>query len=226
MKTEKIITATVIAVLLAAAPVTHTSAQDFIVIEALIENHKVLSDKMAERNKLETGLLGTAVMNKQETEQYHTVLDQLKKRFSGAFSNLTFAADVANLTTLGYKAIQSMENAVSEGIKMSVQFPMLMPVGTEMLSLIGDQIEDIVKLGGMVLSNGTGVVLATNEERTQFTFMMREKIERIKALADNYNELCFFLRVFGINDKETTNEVYRELSGQKVLEKYYELLKE
>ena len=101
MKTEKIITATVIAVLLAAAPVTRTSAQDFIVIEALIENHKVLSDKMAERNKLETGILGTAVLNKQETEQYHTVLDQLKKRFSGAFSNLTFAADVANLTTLG-----------------------------------------------------------------------------------------------------------------------------
>jgi len=158
------------------------NAESFIVLEALIQNHKTLSNRLKERVGIETGVLAATTLVEENTDDYQDIIKTMQNRVEGSFANVHFAADLAVLTMMAVKTAQKSSDAVDLALDKVGDNPLLIPATAEVVNRSGQCISNIYKLVSMVATAGTGVVLATNEDRTQFCFMIRSNLLEIQHM--------------------------------------------
>lgn len=192
----------ILTMLVAIQPV---AADSLIILEALVQSHKSLSNKLRDRTTVETSVMGSTTLTTNKTGNYEEILEDMHTRYSGSLSNIHFAADVASLTTLAVKTIRACENSIDRTIDLAAKYPVLLVFGTKALDYTGMQITGIYQLLAMVVTGGTGVVLASNEDRAQFCFMVRTKLMNIQAVMRELMGLCNHWESFGGLNLEEQN---------------------
>lgn len=187
------------------AAIQPVAADSLIILEALVQSHKSLSNKLRDRNNIETTVLGSTTLTTNNTEDYEQILDDMHTRYAGSFSNTHFAADVASLTSLAVNTIRSCENSIERTIDLADKYPVLLVYGTKALDYTGMQITGIYQLLAMVVTGGTGLVLASNEDRAQFCFMVRTKLMNIQAVMRELMTLCNSFELYQSYETDDVN---------------------
>ena len=200
------------------ASTTTVQADNFLVHEALIANHKSLSGKLRNRSLAEASVTVATKNTTDETDDYKGIISDMQNRVEGAFSNVQFYADLAVLTNMAVKTADMCTDGIGRAIEKSVKFPILLPYADYGVRMLGVHINGIYKLIAMVVTGGTGVVLATNEDRTQFCFMIRTKLQEIQSLAQELKMLTYKCEMgIGFSDAEIQQTV-EVLLGSKMEE--------
>lgn len=163
---------------------------EFVVLETLIDNHKKLSNQLRNRSIVDAAVAVETIAVENRTTDYENMVDTLQKRVEGVFSGVQFGLELANLTLLAVKVADTSTDAVSLAADVGTRYPLAWIYGAHALEESGRVISDIYKLVAMVASGGTGVVLATNEDRTQFCFMIRSKILRLQDIMSRLSRNC------------------------------------
>lgn len=180
-------------------------ADSKLVLESLILNHIRLSNRLQSRNAIETSVMGATNITTNRTDDYEVILDDLHTRVAGAFSNIQFAADIAILTTQTVKTAKLCEDAIDKAIDISFKHPGILIHATQALNETGMYIKSMYKLLAMVVTGGTGLVLANNEDRTQFCFMIRTKLMCIQSIMNNLIQLTEVIKFNDLYNKENGN---------------------
>lgn len=180
-------------------------ADSKLVLESLILNHIRLSNRLQSRNAIETSVMGATNITTNRTDDYEVILDDLHTRVAGAFSNIQFAADIAILTTQTVKTAKLCEDAIDKAIDISFKHPGILIQATQALNETGMYIKSMYKLLAMVVTGGTGLVLANNEDRTQFCFMIRTKLMCIQSIMNNLIQLTEVIKFNDLYNKENGN---------------------
>lgn len=180
-------------------------ADSKLVLESLILNHIRLSNRLQSRNAIETSVMGATNITTNRTDDYEVILDDLHTRVAGAFSNIQFAADIAILTTQTVKTAKLCEDAIDKAIDISLKHPGILIQATQALNETGMYIKSMYKLLAMVVTGGTGLVLANNEDRTQFCFMIRTKLMCIQSIMNNLIQLTEVIKFNDLYNKENGN---------------------
>ena len=203
--------------LLIAATTTIVRADNFIVLEALISSHKSLSNKLRARTTAEAAVTVATKNTADETDSYKDIIIDMQNRVEGAFSNVQFAADLAVLTNMAVKTADMCTDGIGHGIDQSLKHPILLPYADYAVTSLGVHINGIYKLIAMVVTGGTGVVLATNEDRTQFCFMIRTKLQEIQNIARELKMMTYRCEMFGnIAGEKDVQGVVDVLRGSKM----------
>ena len=158
------------------------AADNILVLEGLIESHKTLSNRLKNRSTVE-GTVAVAT-NRQTniTDDYENDVVSMQKRIEGAFASVQFTADLAVLTSMAIKTTKLSTRAIDAALDAVGDNPLIIFAAEQALNRSGQCIQSIYKLMAMVVGSGTGVVLATNEDRTQFCFMVRTKLLEIQDI--------------------------------------------
>ena len=178
----KRLTTIIITLLFLAAPV---AAESFVVLEALVQSHKSMSNKLRDRNNIEISVLGATNMTTNRTEEYQDNIIEMQKRIEGSFASVQFASDLAVLSSMAVKVARLSEDAVDFALDNATDNPLIIPATVKVVERTGQCVNTIYRLVAMVASSGTGVVLATNEDRTQFCFMIRTKLYEIQQMMES-----------------------------------------
>ena len=203
--------------LLIAATTTIVRADNFIVLEALISSHKSLSNKLRARTTAEAAVTVATKNTADETDSYKDIIIDMQNRVEGAFSNVQFAADLAVLTNMAVKTADMCTDGIGHAIDQSLKHPILLPYADYAVTSLGVHINGIYKLIAMVVTGGTGVVLATNEDRTQFCFMIRTKLQEIQNIARELKMMTYRYEMFGnIANEKDVQGVVDVLRGSKM----------
>ena len=141
----------------------------------------------------------------------------MQNRVEGAFSNVQFAADLAVLTNMAVKTADMCTDGIGHAIDQSLKHPILLPYADYAVTSLGVHINGIYKLIAMIVTGGTGVVLATNEDRTQFCFMIRTKLQEIQNIARELKMMTYRCEMFGnIANEKDVQGVVDILRGSKM----------
>ena len=202
--------------LLIAATTTIVRADNFIVLEALISSHKSLSNKLRARTIAEAAVTVATKNTADETDSYKGIITDLQNRVEGAFSNVQFVADLAVLTNMAVKTADMCTDGIGHAIDQSLKHPILLPYADYAVTSLGVHINGIYKLIAMVVTGGTGVVLATNEDRTQFCFMIRTKLQEIQNIARELKMMTYRCEMFGGIEQQEVQGVIDILKGSKM----------
>lgn len=170
-------------------------AQDLLVLEALIANHKTRSNALRNRAALIGQGAGLATIEKERGEEYDEVLDILSNRFGGMVANITFGADIAaigvmtkDVTELEGKAFRITSNAFTDNQDL---FVIGLGVNREFTNILKRMAWRIA----YVVSSGLSVTMATPEQRKQFTTQTSEDLRDMRDL------LRSFIRFASIQDE-------------------------
>ena len=170
-------------------------AQDLLVLEALIANHKTRSNALRNRAALIGQGAGLATIEKERGEEYDEVLDILSNRFGGMVANITFGADIAaigvmtkDVTELEGKAFRITSNAFIDNQDL---FVIGLGVNREFTNILKRMAWRIA----YVVSSGLSVTMATPEQRKQFTTQTSEDLRDMRDL------LRSFIRFASIQDE-------------------------
>ena len=165
---------------------TTACAQDFILLELLIKNHKERSNKLKSRSVLRTEGYGTTVIEKNKTEAYEDVLDKLSNRMGGLMSYAAFAADVYVLEQLAEEVVH-LEGKATQITGEALLFDQsLVNVGLNIQNEFSKMIGRITKRCIYLVSSGLGVTMATQEQRKQFTDQTGEDLRQMRNILRNY----------------------------------------
>lgn len=162
----------------------------FVVLETLIENHKTLSNQLRKRSIVDAAVAVETIGVENRTTEYEHIVDTLQKRVEGVFSGVQFGLEITNLSMLAVKTADLSTDAVSLAADVGTRYPLAWLYGAQALTESGRVISDIYKLVAMVAGGGSGVVLATNEDRTQFCFMIRSKILHLQNVMAALSRNC------------------------------------
>ena len=165
---------------------TTACAQDFILLELLIKNHKERSNKLKSRSVLRTEGYGTTVIEKNKTEAYEDVLDKLSNRMGGLMSYAAFAADVYVLEQLAEEVVSLESKAVQLTGDAALFDQSLVNVGLNIQNEFSKMIGRITKRCIYLVSSGLGVTMATQEQRKQFTDQTGEDLRQMRNILRNY----------------------------------------
>ena len=165
---------------------TTACAQDFILLELLIKNHKERSNKLKSRSVLRTEGYGTTVIEKNKTEAYEDVLDKLSNRMGGLMSYAAFAADVYVLEQLAEEVVSLESKAVQFTGDAALFDQSLVNVGLNIQNEFSKMIGRITKRCIYLVSSGLGVTMATQEQRKQFTDQTGEDLRQMRNILRNY----------------------------------------
>ena len=182
---NKIINA-LLAVMTLNVMMTTACAQDFILLELLIKNHKERSNKLKSRSVLRTEGYGTTVIEKNKTEAYEDVLDKLSNRMGGLMSYAAFAADVYVLEQLAEEVVSLESKAVQLTGDAALFDQSLVNVGLNIQNEFSKMIGRITKRCIYLVSSGLGVTMATQEQRKQFTDQTGEDLRQMRNILRNY----------------------------------------
>lgn len=191
------------------------SAYRFVVLETLISNHKSLSNKLKERGLIEASVMAATDITTDHTEDYQDIIKTMQKRIEGSFANVQFAADLASLTSMAVKTAQKSANAVDYALENIVGNPLIIPATVHVVERSGQCINTIYKLVSMVASAGTGIVLATNEDRTQFCFIIRSKLLEIQYLMDSLMQVTMGSNLISTGNSGDHQRIRQILMGIK-----------
>ena len=158
------------------------TAGKFLVLEAMIASHKSLSNKLKNRNLTEASVMAATQTTTNNTEDYDEIIVTMQKRIEGSFASVQFVADLTALTAMAVKTAKLSTDAVELALDKADKNPLLVEGAAYALNRSGQCINVIYQLIAMVASSGTGVVLATNEDRTQFCFMIRSKLLEVQDI--------------------------------------------
>ena len=164
---------------------------EFLVLEALISNHKTLSNKLRDRITVDGSLALLTDIVADSTDVYRDDIVTMQKRVEGALSGVQFASEIAYLTMTAGDVAQHLASAMDEAIRVSYKHPTLLEMTVLSTQEAGNLIGDIYKLVSMVAGGSTGVVLATNENRSQFCQMVRDKLMRLDNVARNMSQMAY-----------------------------------
>ena len=207
---------------------TNVVAQDFILLETLIDNHKTLSDKLKKRNMVEAAVAVETQQVENNSSDMKEIVKKLSNRMEGALENVQFAADVAVLTSKAIKVTQRSIEIADYALKLAPKNPEIVLEGANVVDRIGQQVNTVVKLAGMVVTNGVGVSLATNEQRMQFCMIVRDCLATMEGILYNYELYCWVSsvnnnsseRIFeilkGWNDKGSFDKTVKMLDRMKL----------
>ena len=173
-----------LAVLLA-APAVQIQAESvyrFAVLEALIANHKALSNRLRDRRDIDMTVTVATYRTTDETDNYEEMVRTMQQRIEGAQSNVQFSLDLASLTSMAVKTAQLSSDAVGYALDKAGDNPLIIDATVQVVNQTASCINTIYKLVAMAASSGSNVVLATNEDRTQFCFIIRTQLQRIQNL--------------------------------------------
>lgn len=215
-------------ILLTFASTVAVQADNLLVLEALIANHKSLSNKLRNRGLIEGSLTVATKNTTNETDDYKVIISDMQNRVEGAFSNVQFYADLAVLTNMAIKTADVCTNGIGRAIDKSIEHPILLPYASYALDIMGMHINGIYKLIAMVATGGAGVVLATNEDRTQFCFMIRTKLMEIQRIAQEMKMMTYRCEMFGGVSETQVNKMMEVMKGsliQEAHDKALEVLK-
>ncbi len=201
-----------------AAITTTVRADNFLVLEALITSHKTLSNQLRARTAAEAAVTVATKTTSDETDSYKGIITDLQNRVEGAFSNVQFVADLAVLTNMAVKTADMCTDGIGRAIDQSLKHPILLPYADYAVTSLGVHINGIYKLIAMVVTSGTGVVLATNEDRTQFCFMIRTKLQEIQNIARELKMMAYRCEMFGGIEQQEVQGVIDILKGSKMEE--------
>lgn len=172
-----------LAVLLA-APAVQMQAESvyrFAVLEALIANHKALSNRLRDRRDIDMTVTVATYRTTDETDNYEEMVRTMQQRIEGAQSNIQFSLDLASLTSMAVKTAQLSSDAVGYALDKAGDNPLIIDATVQVVNQTASCINTIYKLVAMAASS-SNVVLATNEDRTQFCFIIRTQLQRIQNL--------------------------------------------
>ena len=217
---------------------TTACAQDFILLELLIKNHKERSNKLKSRSVLRTEGYGTTVIEKNKTEAYEDVLDKLSNRMGGLMSYAAFAADVYVLEQLAEEVVSLESKAVQLTGDAALFDQSLVNVGLNIQNEFSKMIGRITKRCIYLVSSGLGVTMATQEQRKQFTDQTGEDLRQMRNILRNYIQFGAMRKTVNPaengNNEESRNrfmeavESYRQKSFEntlKLIEKKTDIFK-
>ena len=217
---------------------TTACAQDFILLELLIKNHKERSNKLKSRSVLRTEGYGTTVIEKNKTEAYEDVLDKLSNRMGGLMSYAAFAADVYVLEQLAEEVVSLESKAVQLTGDAALFDQSLVNVGLNIQNEFSKMIGRITKRCIYLVSSGLGVTMATQEQRKQFTDQTGEDLRQMRNILRNYIQFGAMRKTVNPaengNNKKSRNrfmeavESYRQKSFEntlKLIEKKTDIFK-
>lgn len=169
--------------------VTPVNAENFVVLEALVQMHKTLSNRLKERNGIEASVVVAANNTTNKTGNYEDIITKMQKRIEGSYASVQFASELAALSTQASRTASLSVDAVEYALDNAVDNPLILDATVYVTDRTAQCINSIYRLMAMVAGSGTGVVLATNEDRTQFCFMIRTKLLEIQKLMENLIQL-------------------------------------
>ena len=193
-------------------------AQDvkrFIVLETLIQSHKSLSNKLRDRCTIDASVFGATTIVTDRSEEYQDIIKTMQKRIEGSFANVQFAADLAVLTSMAVKTAQLSTDAVDTALDNLGGNPFIIPLTTYAVQRSGQCINTIYKLIAMVATAGTGVVLATNEDRAQFCFIIRSKLLEIQDIMNTLMRMSIGNDIISFGDDGDHQRIRRIMRGGK-----------
>ena len=197
---------------------TTACAQDFILLELLIKNHKERSNKLKSRSVLRTEGYGTTVIEKNKTEAYEDVLDKLSNRMGGLMSYAAFAADVYVLEQLAEEVVSLESKAVQLTGDAALFDQSLVNVGLNIQNEFSKMIGRITKRCIYLVSSGLGVTMATQEQRKQFTDQTGEDLRQMRNILRNYIQFGAMRKT--VNPAENGNNEESRNRFMKAVESY------
>lgn len=213
-------------------------AQDFILLELLIKNHKDRSNKLRSRSTLRTEGYGTTVIAKNKTVEYDEVISKLSNRMGGLMSYAAFAADVYALEQLAEEVVNLESKAVQLTGDAALFDQSLVNVGLNIQNEFSKMIGRITKRCIYLVSSGLGVTMATQEQRKQFTDQTGEDLRQMRNILRNYIQFGAMRKTVNPaengNNKKSRNrfmeavESYRQKSFEntlKLIEKKTDIFK-
>lgn len=165
---------------------TTVAAQDFVLLELLIQNHKIRSNKLNERGNLKAEGYGLTLIEKNKTQNYEDVVDQLSNRMGGLMSYVAFAADVYALEQLAEEVVRLEKKAIKLTGEASSTDQGLADTGMKIQNEFTDMISRITTRCIYVVTSGLGVSMATQEQRKQFTDQTGEDLRQMRNILRNF----------------------------------------
>lgn len=181
------------------------SATDFLLLETLIVNHKKHSDKLKERIARDAAVLGAEMLVETSNDEYEEVTKSLSARMGTLLTNASFVIEVGILTDRAIEAGELIGKAYSKAGDVLIYHPDLLTAAVQINNQCLQKIKDIAKIVALVITGGTGVSLATPEQRKQFCNMVRERIDWIIVNMNNLYRQCTMIE---IQDKCNGNGIY------------------
>ena len=102
-----------------------TSVYRFAVLEALIANHKALSNRLRDRTEIDAAVTIGTYRTTDETENYEDIVCTMQKRIEGAQASVQFALDLASLTSMAVKTAQLSTDAVESALNRIGDNPLI-----------------------------------------------------------------------------------------------------
>lgn len=165
---------------------TTVAAQDFVLLELLIQNHKIRSNKLNKRGNLKAEGYGLTLIEKNKTQNYEDVVDQLSNRMGGLMSYVAFAADVYALEQLAEEVVRLEKKAIKLTGEASSTDQGLADTGMKIQNEFTDMISRITTRCIYVVTSGLGVSMATQEQRKQFTDQTGEDLRKMRNILRNF----------------------------------------
>lgn len=157
----------------------YVNADDFILIEALIKNHKELSNKMLTRVGVDASFTASHLMLEEVDREYHEVHTTLGNRNSSVLTDANLVVELARLTDKVVKAEQVSELAYKQASNLFFKYPYMIDVMAAATGQMGQRIIEIIRITGAVITGGLKVSLGTPEQRLQYLNMIDERIQWI-----------------------------------------------
>lgn len=203
----------------------NVKAENILILEELIQCHKTLSNKLRKRAREEEAVTALTLITTNNTNDYKVIVEDNQNRVEGAFASVQFMADIVYLTRMAANTAEMCTKYIGRAIEKSVQHPVLLLYADQALSMTGMHIEGIYKLMVMVATSGTNVVLANNEERTQFCFMIRTKLEAIQNIVNELKTVTYRYELFGGERFSKNDDIEAVFNGSKMAEAKESVLK-
>lgn len=199
-----------------------TSVYRFAVLEALITNHKALSNRLRDRTDIDAAVTIGTYRTTDETENYEDIVRTMQKRIEGAQASVQFALDLASLTSMAVKTAQLSTDAVESALNRIGDNPLIIEATAYVIRQSGNSINTIYRLIAMASSGGVGAVLATYEDRSQFCFIIRTQLQRIQNLMTSLLYLSNGTELIQSASTGDSRRIRQILEGSKDVDAYNE----
>lgn len=194
----------------------------FAVLEALIANHKAISNRLLDRVDIDASVVYGTYRTTNETQNYEDIIRKMQKRIEGTQAGVQFALDLASLTSMAVKTAQLSSDAVEFALGKVDDNPLIIEATAHVVRQSGRSIETIYRLIAMASSGGVGAVLATNEDRTQFCFIIRTQLKRIQNLMHSLLHLTSGTGLIQSASTGDSRRIRQIIEGSKDVDAYNE----
>lgn len=167
---------------------------DIATLEALIDNHKALSNKLRDRT---TELAAGVVVAEDEcakSDKYTEMAHEVRKRAGTLLSYVTFAGDLVQIMQM-MKDVGELEvEVVQTAIDNKLDYPELALEALDVQAKVGEDLARVTLYCYFIASAGTGVTLATQEQRQQFVNIMKNYLQNMRWRLWWFREKCHWAR--------------------------------